>query len=67
MELPTRISWQTLVQIQMEQMPDNDDVLNNADIWRSEYARRCFETLKSVEFLTALISVPSNLMYVEAC
>ena len=36
---------------------DNDDVPNNADIWRSEYARRCFETLKSVEFLTALISV----------
>ena len=36
---------------------DNDHVPNNADIWRSEYARRCFETLKSVEFLTALISV----------
>ena len=36
---------------------DNDDVPNNVDIWRSEYARRCFETLKSVEFLTALISV----------
>ena len=34
----------------------DNDAPNNADIWNSQYARRCFEQLRSAEFLTALIS-----------
>ena len=35
----------------------DNDLPNNDDIWNSQYARRCFERLRSAEFLTALISV----------
>ena len=34
-----------------------NDRPNNDDIRNSQYARRCFERLRSAEFLTALISV----------
>ena len=35
----------------------DNDLPNNDDIWNSQYARGCFERLRSAEFLTALISV----------
>ena len=36
---------------------NSENSQNNGNIWDSEYVRSCFERLRGVEFLTALISV----------